>query len=79
MKLDIQGKAYSDQTGRFLVTSSRENKYVMILFDYDSNNVLIEYLRSRTVGDINAAYQKTHITLCNHGLTSKINLLDNDF
>jgi hypothetical protein len=31
------GQIYMDQTGRFPVVSSRGNKYIMILYDYDSN------------------------------------------
>jgi hypothetical protein len=31
---------YSDLTGRFPTTSLSGNKYILILYDYDSNNVL---------------------------------------
>jgi hypothetical protein len=34
------GQIYTDQTGRFPVVSSRGNKYIMILYDYDSNAIL---------------------------------------
>ena len=33
--VDLTSKLYSDQTGRFPVTSSRGNKYVMIVYDHD--------------------------------------------
>jgi hypothetical protein len=31
------GQIYTDQTGRFPVVSSKGNKYIMIVYDYDSN------------------------------------------
>jgi hypothetical protein len=31
---------YTDQMGRFPVVSSKGNKYIMILYDYDSNAIL---------------------------------------
>jgi hypothetical protein len=33
------GKIYTDQTGRFPVVSSKGNKYIMMLYDYDSNAI----------------------------------------
>jgi hypothetical protein len=40
------GQIYTDQTGRFPVVSSKGNKYIMILYDYDSN-AMINYSHSR--------------------------------
>ena len=36
---DLAGKNYTDQTGRFPVTSSRGFKYIMVAYDYDSNTI----------------------------------------
>ena len=33
--IEITGKVFSDQTGRFPVTSSRGNKYIMVVYDHD--------------------------------------------
>ena len=38
-------KIYIDQIGRFPVTSSRGYKYIMIAYDYDSNNILAETIK----------------------------------
>jgi hypothetical protein len=35
--IEATGQIYTDQTGRFPTTSSRGNKYVMILYHYDGN------------------------------------------
>jgi hypothetical protein len=34
------GHIYMDQTGRFPLVSSKGNKYIMVLYDYDSNAIL---------------------------------------
>jgi hypothetical protein len=36
----ITGHIYSDQTGQFLVTFSKGNKYIMVVYDYDSTAIL---------------------------------------
>jgi hypothetical protein len=36
---------YTDQTGRFPVVSSKGNKYIMILYDYDSNAILAQPIK----------------------------------
>ena len=39
-------KTYSDQTGRFPQRSSHRNKYIMVMYDYDSNAILAEPLKN---------------------------------
>ena len=45
--VELSGKIYSDQTGRFHLTSSKGNKYFMVLYDHDSNVILAKPLKSR--------------------------------
>ena len=40
--IESTGKIYTDQTGRFPVTSSQGNKYILLLYDYDTNAILTE-------------------------------------
>ena len=70
-------KIYTDQTGRFLVTSSRGYKYIMIAYDYNSNNIPAEPIKQRTSLHINNAYQTMRKFLCIRGLTPKTHVLDN--
>jgi hypothetical protein len=42
------GQIYTDQTGRFPVVLSKGNKYIMILYDYDSNAILAQPIKDRT-------------------------------
>ena len=39
-------KICTDQKGRFPVTLSRDYKCIMISYDYDSNNILAEPIKS---------------------------------
>ena len=48
---------FSDQTGRFPVTSFKGNQYVMVLFETIGNNILVEAMRNRTSGEMIRAYQ----------------------
>ena len=61
------GKTFSDQTGRFPVTSSRGNKYIMIFYDYDSNSILGEPLKSRSAEELVRAFSKIHTNLKEKG------------
>ena len=70
-------KIYVDHTGRFPVTSSRGFKYIMIAYDYDSNNILAKPLKSSTSLHIKNAYQKMRKLLCIRGLPPKMHVLDN--
>ena len=56
----VTGKTYSDQTGRFLIPSSRGNNYLFILYDYDSNIILAEPIPDRKGPTIKAAFIKIH-------------------
>ena len=75
---DLQGKIYTDQTGRFPVTSSRGNKYIMIAYDYDSNTINAEALKSRSGEALKNAYMKIQALLTARGLKPKLHFLDNE-
>ena len=72
-------KIYTDKTGRFPVTSSQGYKYIMIAYDYDSNNILAEPLKSSTSLHIKNAYHKMRKLLCSRGRTPKMHVLDNEY
>lgn len=72
-------KAYSDQTGQFPFTSSRGNKYLMIVYDYDSNAILQEPLKNKTSNELIRAWQKIHQRLAKGGSQPQLYILDNEF
>ena len=51
-------KAFMDLTGRFPHRSSRGNQYIVIVYDYDSNAILCEPIKSRQAKDIFTAFTK---------------------
>ena len=48
---------HTDLTGRFPVTSKRGNKYILLLYDYDTNAILQEPMKSRNDTEMIHAYQ----------------------
>ena len=72
-----EGKLYSDQTGRFTVTSIRGVKYVFILYSYDANGILSEPLKIRTGKNILLEYTTCNNYLKERGFNPKIHWLDN--
>jgi hypothetical protein len=68
---------YTDQTGRFLTKSSRGHQYIMVLFEINSNAILVETMKNRTTGEMIQAYQVLMDCLCSVGVTPKMHILNN--
>ena len=60
---------FSDQTGKFQVTSSKGSKYIIVMFVEDVNAILSEPLKSRLEQKIVNAMVKLHTYLIDRGLT----------
>ena len=76
--VDPPGKTYTDQTGRFPVTSSNRNRSILVVYHYDSNTIHAEPLKTRSGLDLTTAYQKLHILLTIRGLRPHLHILDNE-
>ena len=76
--LDITNRIYSDQTGRFPVTSSRGNKYIMVVLDHDSNAILTTPMKSRHDHEMVSAFRKIYEQLTAHGAKPTNQRLDNE-
>lgn len=72
------GQIYTDQTGAFPVVSARGVKYLMVLYDYDSNVILAEGLSSRGQGELLRGYKELLGSLKRAGLQPRIQRLDNE-
>jgi hypothetical protein len=72
------GQIYTDQTGRFPVVSSKGNKYIMILYDYDSNAILAKPIKERTAPELLKAFQFMEQELVARGLKPELMKLDNE-
>ena len=76
---DLSGKLYTDQTGRFPVTSSRGFKYIMVAYDHDSNTIHAELMKNRSGPELLKGYTTSHNLLSKRGLAPKIYYLDNEY
>ena len=75
---EMDRKMYTDETGRFPMSSYRGMQYVMVLYETVSNSILVEALRNRTSGEMVAAYQKLINRLKEAGIEPKMHILDNE-
>ena len=51
------GKVYTDQTGRFLTTSTSGNTGMLVMYVYDANFIHVEPMKNKLGKEILAAYQ----------------------
>ena len=76
--VDLEGKIYTDQTGRFPVTSSKGNKYILVAYHHDSNTIHVEPLKTRQGSELRDKYQKIHRLLSARGLQPRLHILNNE-
>jgi 3-deoxy-D-arabino-heptulosonate 7-phosphate (DAHP) synthase len=69
---------YTDQTGRFPVVSSKGNRYIMVLYEYDGNAILAEPIKNHTAAELLRAFQVMEKQLSARGLQPKLMRLDNE-
>ena len=74
----ITGKIASDPTGRFILPSSNGSAYILVVYDYDSNMIFAEPMKTRSGPDHLAAYKRIHTILTSRGLRPQLQRLDNE-
>ena len=74
---DFSGNFYTDQTGRFSVTSSRGFKYIMVAYDHDSNTIHAKPMKNRSGPELLKSYTTIHNLLSKRGLAPKMHYLYN--
>jgi len=72
------GRIFTDQTGPFPVVSAQGIKAAMILYDYDSNSILVEGITSRGKTELLRAYNVLLQRLIQAGLRPKMQRMDNE-
>jgi hypothetical protein len=72
------GQIYTDQTGIFPVVSSKGKKYIMILYDYDSNGILAKPIKDRTAPELLKDFQVMEQELVARVMKPKLTKLDNE-
>ena len=71
-------KIQSDQTGRFPIQSSSVNKYMMVIYTYEPNAILVEPLPDRSKESIVQAHQTIVQHLTKRGFKPILQRLDNE-
>ena len=69
---------YSNHTSRFWHRSSKGNKYLMIMCDYDSNAILAVPMKNRQAKTITESWETLHNKLTKLGYGTKNFILDNE-
>jgi hypothetical protein len=70
--------AYHDLTGRFPHRSSRGNEYLIVVYDHDSNSILVIALKNKTGAEIKRGWTSIHERLAQGGNQPKLYVLDNE-
>ena len=76
--MNIRRQVSSDLTGRFPVPSSSGNHYLLVVYDYDSNAILMQPTPNRKAESLVATYEKIHKRLTRGGCTPILQRLDNE-
>jgi hypothetical protein len=74
---DIQWHTYTDLTGRFPTVSSRGYTYILVLYDFDTNNLLAEQMKSKSDAEAIRSYTVIYNELTIKGLTPLFQTMDN--
>jgi len=74
----ITSKAFGDLPGKFPITSSRGTQYVLVIYHYNSNAILVRPLKNRTGKYITEAYLSIYNILKTRGIAPKTFILDNE-
>ena len=75
---DRKGLISTDLPGRFPFTSSRGMNYIFLLYDYDSNAILVEPIKSRSPHSLIEGYEACYELLEKAGIRPIIQRLDNE-
>ena len=72
----LTGKVSTNQTVCLPFNSSCGSKYLMVLYDHDSNAIIPEPIKSQSEADLIRAYSVLHSKLTNRGLCPKFQMLE---
>ena len=78
MAKDKHGTIYTDLTGPFPVTSMDGNKYILVIYVYDSNAILLRPLKNRSDNETLRAYTEVYEFLKTRNCHPKLHVLDNE-
>ena len=72
------GRTYSDLTSHFPIQSNRGDNYILLVYEYDSNAIIVRPLHNRTASEITRVFQSVIHYLHARGLRPRLHTLDNE-
>ena len=75
---DVRNTFFLDQTGQFPTRSHRGSKYLMVMVEIDSNDILVEPLKSRKDPELARAYRAMMLMLKRSGIVPQKHILENE-
>ena len=75
---ELNDKSYMDLCGRFPYTSSRGAKYILVIYDQDSNLIEGVTLKSRNAKEITEKWEYLYNKITKNNITTKYWILDNE-
>ena len=79
LKDELDRKLYSDQTGKFPVTSYTGNQYIMVAYGMEiSNAILVEPMKNRSAGEMAKAHNAIAKKLHENNTKPSLMILDNE-
>ncbi|OEU20461.1 hypothetical protein FRACYDRAFT_181335 [Fragilariopsis cylindrus CCMP1102] len=75
---DMKQLIAMDLPGRYPVTSARGHKYIMVMYDYDTNYINAVPIKSRKSSELVAAFKFCYDELKERGFTARVLRLDNE-
>ena len=72
------GKLYGDPTCRFVSPSVSANKYILVVYDYDTNTIHEQDFSARLTTYIIESYEKIIHNLTSNGISQKLLIMDNE-
>jgi hypothetical protein len=75
---DTEGHIYTDLTGRFPSISSGGYKYILVLYDFGTNNILADPMKNRSDSEVIRAYTVIYDELTSKGLKPMFQTMDNE-
>ena len=75
---DFENTIYSDATGKFPVPSYHGNRYVMIIYVYDANAILVRPMKNREKETMVNTFTEIYNFLKRRKLAPKLHVMDNE-
>ena len=74
--IELNGTISTNQTGQFPTVSQKGSQYMIVLYNYDSNEILAEGCKSRTAMNLTTAYDTLYNSLTKAGIAPVIQRID---